>query len=235
MKYLRNPTPVPWLLLAALLTPMGSGLEAQGQDETCVKVRASSIECDPAQPGRFFVVLEIGNSAAYPVDRLFLWPETPGIVITPDELLFAPVPPGGVSGDLLVTFDVPSPAVVGSQCLEVSIHNSKTGECCSRTKICPQLRCSGQLVRRGDSNIDGIVNIADAIKILNYLFLDGLSTSCLDVMDADDTGALNITDAVYLLTFLFLGGRPVPPPGIRDCGLDPTPDNLPCQAYPPCA
>lgn len=60
---------------------------------------------------------------------------------------------------------------------------------------------------RGDFNADSVVNISDAVMILNFLFL-GLSNppECLAAADNDADAVINITDPIYLLQFLFLGG-----------------------------
>jgi hypothetical protein len=83
--------------------------------------------------------------------------------------------------------------------------------------------------RRGDVERNGSVGLADAIAILNWLFLRGPSPACLDAADADDNGQVNLTDAVSLLGFLFLGAGEPPPPGPYTCGSDPTSDPLACQ------
>lgn len=80
---------------------------------------------------------------------------------------------------------------------------------------------------RGEVNDDGLVNIADAVGVLNYLFLGSAAPRCLKAADTDDDGAINLTDAVYLLGYLFLGGPPPPPPH-PSAGDDPTADDLPC-------
>jgi hypothetical protein len=79
---------------------------------------------------------------------------------------------------------------------------------------------------RGDVNLDGTLNLADAIAELNFLFSAG-SAACLDAADVNDDGALNIADAVYSLTYQFSGGAPPPPPFGPvpfGCGIDTTPD-----------
>jgi PKD repeat protein len=82
-----------------------------------------------------------------------------------------------------------------------------------------------EIFRRGDSNDDDRVDIADAIFILNYLFLGTGTPNCEDAMDIDDGGSVDLTDAVRLLNFLFAGGvRPEPP--YPDPGSDPTEDDL---------
>jgi hypothetical protein len=87
--------------------------------------------------------------------------------------------------------------------------------------------------RRGDANSDGQVNIADASRILGFLFLGEERPRCLKAADPNDTGNVSLTGAVYLLEHLFLGGHPLPAPGIQ-CGLDRTLDELTCKEYAPC-
>ncbi|MDE0959964.1 MAG: dockerin type I repeat-containing protein [Planctomycetota bacterium] len=85
---------------------------------------------------------------------------------------------------------------------------------------------------RGDINDDSMINIADAVAGLSYLFSGG-SATCLDAVDTNDDGQANVADGVYLLSFLFSGGSapPSPSPG---CGADPTTDPLDCAAYASC-
>jgi hypothetical protein len=86
--------------------------------------------------------------------------------------------------------------------------------------------------RRGDSDTNGSVNITDAVRILNVLFL-GLGTiTCDDAADTDDNGSVNITDAVRILNVLFLGLGTIPAPGPDSCGIDPTHDSIQCAHYP---
>jgi len=79
---------------------------------------------------------------------------------------------------------------------------------------------------RGDANMDGMTNIADAIYTLSYLFA-GKPASCLDALDSNDDGQVNIADAIYLLQYLFANG-PEPPKPFPEAGTDPTPDDLSC-------
>ena len=80
--------------------------------------------------------------------------------------------------------------------------------------------------RRGDSNGDGVVDIADAISILAFLFNGGSAPACEDAADANDDAAVDISDASAILGFLFLGSAVPPAPGPTSCGSDPTPDSL---------
>jgi hypothetical protein len=65
-------------------------------------------------------------------------------------------------------------------------------------------------ISRGDANGDGMINVADAVFIINYIFNDGPPPDPIESGDANcDTGA-NVGDAVYLISYIFNGG---PEPG----------------------
>ena len=91
---------------------------------------------------------------------------------------------------------------------------------------------AGGTFTRGDINDDSVINIADAVAALSYLFSGGPAT-CLDAVDTNDDGNANVADGVFLLSFLFSGGSapPAPSPG---CGADPTTDPLECASYSSC-
>ena len=89
------------------------------------------------------------------------------------------------------------------------------------------------LFRRGDSNADGSLDIADAIFTLGYLFAQAETPSCMDTADSNDDGAIDIADAIATLGRLFGGEGPLPDP-FEECGPDPTEDDLGCESYPPC-
>ncbi len=76
--------------------------------------------------------------------------------------------------------------------------------------------------KRGDSNRDGGVNIADAVYILQNLFAQGPPIACDDAADSNDDEGVNIADAVYILQNLFAQGPPMPAPGPAVCGPDTT-------------
>ncbi len=81
---------------------------------------------------------------------------------------------------------------------------------------------------RGDGNLDGSLDVSDAIKILLHLFA-GLPGTCEDALDADDSGSLNTTDAVHVLNALFRAG-PAPAAPFPEQSTDPTEgDSLGCQ------
>jgi len=90
----------------------------------------------------------------------------------------------------------------------------------------------GTSFRRTDTNADGGVDVADAVGILTSLF-QGAGLLCLEAADVNDDGRVDIADPIALLAYLFAGGvRPPDPFG--ECGLDPTPDELECESFPPC-
>ena len=82
--------------------------------------------------------------------------------------------------------------------------------------------------RRGDCNDDGNVDISDAVFTLGSLFLGDGDPGCDDASDANDVGAVDISDAIATLGVLFLGQGTIPLPGMDDCGMDPTEDELSC-------
>lgn len=78
---------------------------------------------------------------------------------------------------------------------------------------------------RGDANDDGEVQMADAVYVLDYLFLGGRAPVCPDAADANDDGILNIADPVTILLDLFVGSTSIAGP-YPEYGEDPTPDAL---------
>ena len=81
-------------------------------------------------------------------------------------------------------------------------------------------------IRRGDVDRSNLIDITDAINLLNFLFLGGFPLLCQDLGDVDDTGVVDASDAINLLVFLFLGGNPPAYPH-PEFGPDPTEDSLP--------
>ncbi len=87
---------------------------------------------------------------------------------------------------------------------------------------------------RGDSNGDGIVNIADGIYLRDYLFVPpSPPPTCFDSADVNDDGGLDISDIIFVILFQFTQGAPPPAP-YPNCDADPTADGLDCQMYSPC-
>jgi hypothetical protein len=64
----------------------------------------------------------------------------------------------------------------------------------------------------GDCNADGVVDLADIVLLINYLYRTGCAP---DPMASGDTNAdcvVDLADVVYLLNYLYRGG-PAPLPG----------------------
>jgi hypothetical protein len=63
----------------------------------------------------------------------------------------------------------------------------------------------------GDPNSDGVINVADIIYLVNYLFKGGpLPMPILESGDSNCDGKVNVADIVYLVAYLFKGGpKPV--------------------------
>ena len=91
----------------------------------------------------------------------------------------------------------------------------------------------GAPFRRGDTNADGLIDLADAIATLNFLFIDG-PMNCADAGDNNDDGLLDLADAIFLMNYLFISGATQPAPGPDNCGPDPTDDTLGCDSYNSC-
>jgi len=92
---------------------------------------------------------------------------------------------------------------------------------------------------RGDTNLDGVINVADVIRMLTVLFggpgfigeQDGFE--CAGAADANGDQLNDVADAVYLLLHLFSNGDPPPPPHF-ECLIDDDDTALPCDNYDAC-
>ncbi len=88
--------------------------------------------------------------------------------------------------------------------------------------------------RRADSNVDSVVNVADAIYIIQWQFVGGAAPPCMDSADANDDGLVNLADTIFIIQWQFAGGIGPAAPGPTNCGDDPTPDTVDCGFYPSC-
>ncbi len=89
--------------------------------------------------------------------------------------------------------------------------------------------------RRGFVDEGGESNVTDVINMLGYMFLSSFQPTCLSALDTTDDGKLDVTDAIALLKVLFLDSSAVLADPYLNCSLDPTPDDLSCEAHSPCA
>ncbi len=65
-------------------------------------------------------------------------------------------------------------------------------------------------VMHGDANGDEVIDLADAVHLLNYLFKGDDPPVPLEAGDANCDGVVELTDVVYLLNYLYKGGNPPP-------------------------
>lgn len=70
-----------------------------------------------------------------------------------------------------------------------------------------------QVTLCSDVNLDGSVNLGDAVFLINYIFRAGAAPNpvCIGKANSDET--VNLGDAVYLINYIFRGG----PEPITDC------------------
>ncbi len=88
---------------------------------------------------------------------------------------------------------------------------------------------------RADMNSDGIVNIADPIFLLGYLFRSDREPSCMESANVNNDTKVDIADVIYMLGYLFREKSPPAPP-FPGCGTDPEGGtNLGCTSYTPCS
>ncbi|NIP43533.1 MAG: hypothetical protein GWN61_17265, partial [candidate division Zixibacteria bacterium] len=59
----------------------------------------------------------------------------------------------------------------------------------------------------GDANCDCVVNVSDAVYIINYVFIGG-NPPCFCIHgDTNCDGSVNVSDAVYIINYVFIGGN----------------------------
>jgi hypothetical protein len=58
----------------------------------------------------------------------------------------------------------------------------------------------------GDANADGAANVADAVCLINRIFLGGTTAGSEAACDANCDAQVNVGDVVYLINFVFKGG-----------------------------
>ena len=96
------------------------------------------------------------------------------------------------------------------------------------------------LFHRGDTNDDGLIDLADGVTVFTFLFLGDTSPGCMESADVDNDGRVEITDGIRILVYLFAGGEPPAQPGVPPgaCGPDMeapgSPGHLGCESYTSC-
>jgi hypothetical protein len=60
----------------------------------------------------------------------------------------------------------------------------------------------------GDANGDDVVDIADVVYLINYLFIGGSAPDPMESGDVNGDGVVDVGDVLYLINYLFIGGSP---------------------------
>jgi hypothetical protein len=60
----------------------------------------------------------------------------------------------------------------------------------------------------GDANADGVVNVADVVFVVNFLYRGGDPPIPMEAGDANCDEIVNVADVVYLVNYLYRGGDP---------------------------
>ncbi|UCB52841.1 MAG: dockerin type I repeat-containing protein [Candidatus Zixiibacteriota bacterium] len=63
-------------------------------------------------------------------------------------------------------------------------------------------------VKPGDATADGLVNVADIVYLVNYLYRGGAEPCPPEAGDATRDSVVNVADIVYLVNYLYRGGDP---------------------------
>ena len=90
---------------------------------------------------------------------------------------------------------------------------------------------------RGDVEADGDHDMFDGLRVLYWLGGAAAAPPCLEAADVDDDGDNDMFDGLRVLYWLGGSAAAPPPPCCNipgSCGVDPTPDGLGCNSYPPC-
>lgn len=66
----------------------------------------------------------------------------------------------------------------------------------------------------GDANTDDMLNVSDAVFIINHVFIGGAAPDPACIGNANEDAALNVSDAVFIINHVFIGG---PAPGAYCC------------------
>ncbi len=80
---------------------------------------------------------------------------------------------------------------------------------------------------RGDANLNGKVELGDAVTVLVHAFR-GQEVGCRQALDVDDNGSIESTDAIRILTFIYSDGS-APSAPFPSKGVDSTADDLDCM------
>jgi hypothetical protein len=72
----------------------------------------------------------------------------------------------------------------------------------------------------GDANSDEIVDVSDAVHIINYIFVGGFTPEPIEAADPNCYTIVDVSDAVWIINYVFVGGNApcdTDDDGIPDC------------------
>jgi len=87
---------------------------------------------------------------------------------------------------------------------------------------------SSQVFIRGDADLDGDLDLSDAVAIIQHL-LDVTPAPCLEALDVDRDQKVQLRDAAIILTYLFFGGMSPQPPFPTCSRFEAFRPRLPCE------
>lgn len=90
----------------------------------------------------------------------------------------------------------------------------------------PAQQTNGEF-RRGDCLVDGHIDMADAVHLIDFLFNSTGPLDCQDSCDANDDGLHDVGDLIVIVNSV-TGFATLPAPGTT-CGFDPTDDTFFCD------
>jgi parallel beta-helix repeat protein len=97
-----------------------------------------------------------------------------------------------------------APTTHGNYC----IHPNSPCTPDSSPKGCDLIGALGVGTLAGDCNGDGVIDIADVVYEINYLFLDGPPPDPMAAGDVNCDGVEDMADVIYKINYLFLSGSP---------------------------
>jgi hypothetical protein len=72
--------------------------------------------------------------------------------------------------------------------------------------VIDEVRIYSSKAKCGDVNADGVINAADVVYLINYLFINGPAPIPLESGDVNCDGVRTSADVVYLINYLYIGG-----------------------------
>lgn len=67
--------------------------------------------------------------------------------------------------------------------------------------------CISRSYKCGDTNADWLINVSDAVYIINYVFAGGNPPDPLESADPICDSEVNVSDAVWIINYVFAGGN----------------------------